>query len=288
MPYQITRNNSFSNILRTILFAILTSIVILACQDNTSDNHLEYSTSNDSTLHYYNLGWKQIMDDGFYGPAEVSYRKALTFDNGFLVGKATLARLTLDLEERVKLFQDVELSKSKIKGAERKILDVYQGLVHFTNVREQYPAKSKSVIDSVLVIAERNLRHIVHRYPEEIYLKSEYVEILNSIYGAQAALDSLDILCTEAQKENPFLLGFAASLNAEEGKYSYALRKAHRLKAIINNPSIPKPDAVYADVYLQMDSLQLAKIHADRAVLLDPRNLDASRLKTRIANMLND
>jgi len=277
----------YQNILIVSLPILLAFILLNACISNTPKYALEYTTSNDSTLFYYNLGWKQIMDDGFYGPAEVSYSKALSFDNDFLIGKATLARLTLDLEERLQLFQDVENHKSKIEGDERKILDVYQGLVHFTNVRAQDPAKSKSVIDSVLIIAEQNLRHIVHRYPEEIYLKSEYLEILNSRYGAKAALDSLTVHTTETQKENPFLLGFAASLYAEEGNFKEALKKAHLLKRIINNDDIPKPYAVFADVFYTMEAWDNAKVNADKAVLLDPRNLDASRLKTKIDTEIN-
>ena len=278
-----SRNTPFIITLRPALFFTIVSILLVSCSANpVPHSQLKYTTTSDSTLHYYNLGWKQIMDDGFYGPAEVSYRKALTHDSLFLIGKATLARLTLNLEERLQLYKEVEDGKVKIKGDERLLLNVYQGLVHFTNVREQTPDGVRAVIDSVLIIAENNLRHIVHRYPEEIYLKAEYVEILNSIYGAKTALDSLDVLCTFVQNDNPFLLGFAASLNAEEGNSVEALKFAHRLRNKINDPLIPKSYAVLADVFYQMEAWDKAKENADKAVILDPRNLDASRLKTKI------
>lgn len=268
-------------------FCALLVVLHIGCDIDEKHTNLEYSVASDSTLYYYNLGWKQIMDDGFYGPAEISYRKALSFDPNFLVGMATLARLTLDLEERIQLFQDIEDHKSSIKGDERLVLDVYQGLVHFTNVREQDPSKAKSVIDSVLILAEENLRHITHQYPNEIYLKSEYVEIINSNHGAQAALDSLDVLTTSTQKDNPFMLGFSASLHAKEGNFKEALKAAHRLKRIIDNDDIPKSYAVFADVFHAMEAWAQAKENADQAVLLDPRNLDASRLQTKIDEAIN-
>ena len=62
---------------------------------------LPYSTSSDSAYYYFQLGWRQIMDEGRYGQAEVSYRKSLSFDPDFLIGKATLGRLTLDTTERL-------------------------------------------------------------------------------------------------------------------------------------------------------------------------------------------
>jgi len=86
-------------------------------------------------LFYYQLGWRQIMDEGNYGPAEVSYRRALQFDPKFQLGKSVLARLTPNLEERLRLFEEIQQEKITITGDERLILDVYIGLTHFTNVR---------------------------------------------------------------------------------------------------------------------------------------------------------
>jgi tetratricopeptide (TPR) repeat protein len=78
------------------------------------------------------------------------------------------------------------------------------------------------------------------------------------------------------------LLGFSATLEAESGNYEKALLNAKKLESVINDRNAPKPYAVFADIYFQMDSLELAKKNADKAVLLDPRNLDASRLKDKI------
>ena len=117
-------------------------------------------------------------------------------------------------------------------------------------------------------------------------MKAEYIEFLHSHYGPRNALDSLAKLTNEAQKENPFLLGYVASMNAEMDDFETALQQANRLKEIMAGKEVPKPYAVLADVYFQMDSLELSKINADKANQLDPKNLDASRIKEKIDGAL--
>jgi len=269
-----------------ILFIIL--LTLLSCQQKPPfKGHPIYkSITSDSALYYYNLGWKQIMDEGNYGPAETSYRKVLEFDPDFLIGKSVLGRLTLDLEERITIHTEVEEKKENIIGDERLILDVYSALVDFTNAREQKTPDIKEKRGKAFQLAEDNLGKIIRKYPKEIYMKAEYIEFLHSRYGPRNALDSLQELTNDLQKENPFLLGYAASMNAKMDDFEKALQQANRLKEIMTNKEVPKPYAVLADVYFQMDSLQLAKANADKANRLDPRNLDASRLKEKIDSAL--
>jgi tetratricopeptide (TPR) repeat protein len=244
--------------------------------------------ASDSALYYYELGWKQIMDEGNYGPAEISYRNALEHDANFLIGKAVLGRLTLDLEERLQIQKELEDDKDAITGDERLIFDVYAALVNFTNARAQKSSDTKKILRKAFRLAEENLGEVTRKYPNEIYMKAEYIEFLHARYGPRNTLDSLKVLTTEVQKENPFLLGFAASMNAEMDNFEVALEQAHRLKEITTDARIPKPYAVLADVYFQMDSLELAKTNANIAHKLDPRNLDASRLKEKIEKKLSD
>jgi tetratricopeptide (TPR) repeat protein len=228
------------------------------------------------------------MDLGQYGKAEDSYRKALSFDPTFLVGKSVLARLTTDLNERLYLYDELEVGKDDISGDERMILDVYIALTRYTNSRDQQIVEAEDHLQQALDIGFHNLGYIAHKYPEEIYLNAEYIEIIHSIQGAQASLDSLNKLLLPSQKKNPFLLGYSASIHAEIGNFEQALHLADQLNNEIHDPSLPKSHAVYADIYYRMDSLSLAKNYADRAVELDPRNLDASRLKSRIDARLSN
>ena len=270
---------------KTILFVML-SFMILSCDSQPDVKMVNYSTTVDSTLHYYKYGWKQIMDFGDYAGAEVSYRKALEHDSTFLVGKSVLARLTLDLEERLALYKTIEEEKHTVTGEERLILDVYPALTKYTNLRDQKSPETKSALQDAFDIGEKNFRKIVHTYPDEVYLKSEYIEILHSKYGAAQSLDSLKKLSTIDQQTNPFLLGFKAILTAETKNYEEALKYALQLKEQMMTMGVAKPDAILADIYFKMEDYTKAKVHADNAFTIDPRNLDASRLKEKIDKIL--
>ncbi|QCW99272.1 hypothetical protein FGM00_03780 [Aggregatimonas sangjinii] len=268
-------------------FAVLT--LFYSCTEQSTFEHPIYkSIANDSALHYYELGWKQIMDEGHYGPAEKSYRKVLLHDPDFLMGKSVLGRLTLDLDERLKIFSEIQGQKETVTGDERLILDAYTALVDYTNAREQGIPGLQEKREVAFRLVEDNFKKIVHKYPTEVYMKAEYIEFLHSAYGPKKALDSIAVLTNSEQKENPFLLGYQASMLAEMGAFEKALKKAEYLKAITTEKDIPKPYAVLADVYFQMDSLQLAKSNAEKANNLDPRNLDASRLLEKIMRQLEN
>jgi tetratricopeptide (TPR) repeat protein len=243
---------------------------------------MKYSVKSDSALYYYNLGWHQIMDEGRYGQSEVSYRKALSFDPDFLICQAVLGRLTLDDEERADIYRNVERKRGSLPPDEEELLGVYHDFVHYTNRREAGDTTARAFIMEALLGAEKVFRKIVHKYPEEPWMKSEYVEFLKSNHGPDVALDSLASLTRERHADNPFLLGFQASLEAERGDAPEAIRIAKKLDAQTEDRTEPKIWAVNADVYYQLKFLQIAKVFADSAVGFDPRNLDASRLQTKI------
>lgn len=266
------------------LFCLL--ILLSACQMDAEPGKLNYSSLEDSSLYYYRLGWQQIMDEGHYGLSEASYRKALKFDPNFLMAKSVLARLVKDRDEREKLYQEVNAQIDQIEGDERRVLDVYMALTNYTNIREKSPEKAAENLQKALKLAEKNFSQVVRLYPDEVYLKAEYIEVIHANHGARAALDSLDQLASEVQKDNPFLLGYAASLEAELGNFEKALSLAERLEKRIDDPHIPKSFAVYADIYFQMDSLQKARAYVNRAYGLDHQNLDARRLKDKIHQVM--
>jgi len=226
------------------------------------------------------------MDFGQYGAAEASYRKALHFDVDFILGKSVLARLTLDLEERLALYNSLKPHRQVLHPDEAHIFEVYKALTHFTNIRATAPKKVETTLDSVLIFAEKTLRKVVHKYPDEVYLKSEYMEVLHSRYGPHNTLDSIHTLVRTHQKDNPFLLGYTAELYAEIGNYKIALEKAKQLLQLPLLRKTPKPAAVLAQVYFAMDSIEQAKKWVDKAYSLDARNLDASRLKIKIDQKL--
>ncbi len=261
---------------------VMCFLLLVSCNTDTSKKGVIYTTKVDATLLHYHKGWQEIMDLGDYAAAEVSYRKALANDPDFLVGKSVLARLTLDLEERLALYKTVEENKHTIHGDERLILDVYQALTKYTNLRDQKSKDAKDALQEALNMGEYNFRKIVHTYPHEVYLKSEYIEILHSQYGAQRTLDSMQNLITKKQQNNPFLLGYKAILTAETKNYEDALSSAQALVEQMKGIKAAKPDAILADIYFKMGDYANAEIHANKAFNIDPRNLDASRLKEKI------
>jgi len=268
-------------------FAVCSFLLLNSCRESSDNQKVDYSSVSDSTLFYYELGWKQIMDFGDYSAAELSYRKALTFDEHFLVGKSVLARLTQNLDERLSLYYTLENEKAKIKGDERLILDVYIALTKYTNLRDHKQPEAKNALQDALILCETNFGKIIHKYPKEIYLKSEYIEVLHSLYGAEITLDSIENLTTDLQKMNPFILGYKAILTAETKEYDKAIVLANKLVDLLKDEMVARPDAILADIYFKMEDYKTAKIHADKANKIDPKNLDASRLKSKIDKLIN-
>ncbi|PKP44366.1 MAG: hypothetical protein CVT96_01860 [Bacteroidetes bacterium HGW-Bacteroidetes-13] len=264
-----------------LIFWMCSIILIPSCQKNENAKH-PYQSKSETALYHYQLGWQQIMDEGRYAAAERSYRKANYLDPDFLIGQSVYARLILDTDERIKIYNRVEAEKSRVEGDEQLLLDVYQSLVYFTNLREQKSPEAPNALKTALKTAEKNLGYLVSKYPNEIYLKSEYIEILHANYGAELALDSLESLTSDKQKQNPFLMGYAASMEAELGHFDKALDRANALAKFFKGISVPKPEVVYADVYFKKQALEKAYFHADKAYRLDSRNLDASRLRDKI------
>ena len=267
-------------------YSLVIFILFSSCISNTEKRLVKYSANSDSTIFYYKKGWEQIMDFGDYTAAEESYRKALIYDADFLVGKSVLARLTLNLKERLELYELLENKKHTIKGDERLILDVYIALTKYTNLRDQKLPQAKEALQDAFKLSEKNFGKIVHKYPQEIYLKSEYIEVLHTLYGAETALDSLNILTLESQKSNPFILGYKAILTAETKNYKEALAYANTLAEILKDQNVARPDAILADIYFKMKDYKTTKIHADKATKIDPKNSDASRLKIKIDKLL--
>lgn len=275
-----------------LILVLISSIILLSCTPEgnppaANDGRMSYSTTSDSADHYYRLGWRQIMAEGRYGQSEVSYRKALEHDPDFLLAKATLGRLTLDTLERLRLEQELNEAGENLPAEERDLLGLYTDLVRFTNLRERNPAAARLMIKDVLLSGETILGRLAHRYPAEAELQSEFVEFVQSNHGPQAGLDSL--VAFDNKDSYPFLQGFAAHLNAELDRFKEALYLARAVEnSLKDDPTAPKAPAVYADIYFAMDSLQTAYKYALKATQLDPRNLDASRLLTRIEQGLEE
>lgn len=246
-----------------------------------------YNTSSDSTLHYYHLGWHQILNQGFYGPAEISYRKALTFDSTFLVGQSVLARLTEDLQERQKFYDHISNHQDSVEGDEGDLLAVFLSLMEYTLIRAKDPDKASLYRPEMLAAAQALLCGLRQKHPNIDYIESECVEFIHATHGAAAALDSMSLFRSQSVVGNAFLAGYKAVLLAELEQFPEALALANKLSHTDKGEPIPRPDVILAHVYAGWGKWEQAKTHVDRAVNLDPRNLEATRLQQRIIENLS-
>lgn len=243
---------------------------------------LKLSTNSDSCLYYYYKGWEMVMDYGDFTASEKAYRKMANFDPDFLIGQSLLGRIATDVKEREKIYEDLLSKKNRLKGDELLLFEVFMELLHLMNVRVSNPEKAPDQVKKALQIGEINLRQITHRYPDDIYYKAEYIEVLHANHGAQLALDSLRILASPFQQKTPFLLGYAAVLEAELGQFDSALQKAEQLIKDFEGKTAPKPYAVFGAIYEQMGKKEAALEQIEKALSIDPGNISVQRIYKRL------
>ena len=273
------------------LSCLLFIIILVSCQQKQEKLHTQqdvyrYGTKNDSAIFYFNKGWEHILDYGQWTLSEKAFRKAVYFDSTFIVGKALVGKNTTNLNERIQILNDINSSQIKVSEDDQLILEVTRITLELFNARGKNVKLDQDFISNFLTTAEKNYRTFIHKYPNESYIKAEYIEVLNAIYGAKTALDSLHILTTPKQKKVPFFISYAATLESDLGNFKKALSIADDFNNQINDPGIPQPYVLYGSIYLKMDSLSLATSNLDKALQLDPNHIFAQRFKTQVNTKL--
>jgi len=280
-------NNTYAN---TLKLSVIISFQVLAfsfsCQKEQTKNRFNFGTENDSALYYYNKGWEYILDTGEWTKSEAVYRKAMTFDPEFALGKGIVGKITTNLEERKTILAELDTKKEFVSEDERLLLDDLLLVLELMNARDQGIKLPKEFFENFYASAEKSMRTFIHKYPHESYIKAEYIEVLHANHGAQVALDSIDALTTPEQKLLPFYISYAAFLESELGNYNKAFANANELKQIINNDKAPTVHYTFAQLYLDMDSLDLAKSNIEKAIRLDTKHQLAYHVKKRIDDKL--
>ena len=270
-----------------LVFILFTSCQQKQNKSSTDPAVYTYGAKNDSAVFYFNKGWEHILDYGQWTLSEKAFRKAVDFDSTFIVGKALVGKNTTNLNERIQILNDINSSQIKVSEDDQLILEVTRITLELFNARGQNMKLDQDFISNFLTTAEKNYRTFIHKYPNESYIKAEYIEVLNAIYGAKIALDSLHILTTPKQKKVPFFISYAATLESDLGNFKKALSIADDFNDQINDPNIPQPYVLYGSIYLKMDSLSLATSNLDKALQLDPNHIFAQRFKTQLLTKLN-
>lgn len=276
------------NIRSVIILSVCICCIVNSCTSKKKQVAFDYGTKSDSALFYFQKGWEHIMDKGEWTLSEEAFRKAVDHDPDFLIGKSLVARISDSLEERQEIKEILESQKESLTADERLLLDVYMLNIDLTNAQTQAPERIKDIVKEFSILSEENYRTFVHKYPEESYIKAEYIEVLYAGYGPQIALDSLQILTSEKEREEHlFFKSYASSLEAELGNYEQALVYANEIVAE-SEMAAANPHVIFADIYFKMDSLQLAKKYIDKALALDPKHIIAQRLKRDIENRIEN
>ena len=262
------------------IFVVL--ITFSSCQKKEALPAYSYGTKNDSAYFYFNKGWVAIMDDGRWTDSEKYFRKAVEFDNDFIIGKSLVGRVTQNLHERIAIEKELEDKIVTLDEDTKWLLEVYLGSIRSLNKRGQGLKVDNNESKSRLSLSEKNFRKFLKKHPEEDYIKAEYIEVLHSIYGAKTALDSLYLLANERQLKLPFYIHYNATLENEIGNYNRALQLTDDLKKALNDPMAPNQYLSYANIYYQMDSLHQAKFMIEKVVSLDPKHIIGQGLRKKI------
>lgn len=271
-----------------LLFILLP---ISACDSIDSSNHsntFDYGTKSDSARFYYLNGFHEILDNGRWTESEKSFRKALEFDPDYMLGKSLAGRITRELEEREILLEELQMVKDKASYDEKLLLDVYLLSIESYNNRDKGIIATSEFNAKRRQISESNFRKFVHKYPEDNYVKAEYIEVLHLIHGPKAALDSLKSLATEKQLKSGFYINSYASLELELGNIQKALALSKDLEELMLDSTYTSYMKLKAEIYMAQDSLNKAKEYIDQVVKIDPNHIIALGMQNAINNRLNN
>jgi tetratricopeptide (TPR) repeat protein len=241
--------------------------------------NMTYSTDSDSAIFFYKKGWQTIMDYGQYTLSEKYFRKSVAFDPDFLLALAQVARLSDDPEEISIISEQIENDFDQVSQAEAQLLEGFLYLVKYTlHKKANHQDQAQIQLQLALQTSAENLQTFVRKYPDELYHGCEYIEVTNYLSGPDAAMDTLYALNNPELEENIFMLGYQVKLLGEMGNTSKAKEKLMQLEAILNK-KVPKTHVVRAQYHIHTHDFRSAETEIQKALTLDPGNIDAQRLE---------
>lgn len=137
-------------------------------------------------------------------------------------------------------------------------------------------------------IAESNFRKFIHKYPDDDYVKAEYIEWLHFIHSPKVALDSLRNLATKEQMKLGFYISYSASLELELGNVEKAIALSKDLKELMLDSTYTSYMKLKAEIYIAQDSLQQAKKYIDKVVRIDSNHIIALGMQSKINEKLKN
>ena len=268
-----------------VLFALLL-VSLYGCDSENNNHSFDYGTESDSARYYYLNGFHEILDNGRWTESEKSFRRALQFDPDYSLGKSLVGRITRNLNEREQLLQELLVEEKEASSYENLLLDVYLLSVEAYNNRDKGIKSSSEFFSQRKQIAESNFREFVHKYPDDDYVKAEYIEWLHLIHGPRAALDSLNYMASERQMKLGFYISYSASLELELGNVEKAITLSENLKQLMVDSTYTSYMKLKAEIYMAQDSLEKAREYIDHVVRIDPNHIIALGMQAEINEKL--
>jgi tetratricopeptide (TPR) repeat protein len=250
------------------------------------EKSFSYGTNNAEALKYYEKGWEYILDNGEWQKAEFAFRKAVELDPDFLLGWSQVGRISHDQEERIAIFTDLNKQKDELNGWEKGLLEVYLTSLEIIDAKDRGIAITPEKVKQFYQTSEKNFSEFLKHFPQERYVNAEYIEVIHGIYGAKAALDSLEKQQIESLELIPFLISYKAQLLAEIKEFELAYQAAETLEKRLNNPDLPIIPFTYGYIASEKGDYEEAGILIAKTLSLDPKHIIAQRLQKRIHEKL--
>ncbi len=267
---------------------LLTLCLLASAFARSAEGLYAFGGANARALEAYRQGWVEILSHGRWTEAERLYRLAVELDEDFLIAKSVLARITIDPQERVQLYREVEDRRDEIDADGRLIIDTYQRTLELFIARERGEVLPENFRGSLAADARRHYGQFLRRHPREWSVLIEYIEWVHAIEGAVGALEEIERLRMQDLYAGVSLSYFPASFYAESGDWFSATRAFQQFVAGLPAEQLPQPHFACALLAFEHGEYAPALMEVDRALVLDPRHLLAERLRRRILTQLAD
>jgi tetratricopeptide (TPR) repeat protein len=245
----------------------------------------DYGTKSIEARKAYQTGWEQILDLGQWTKAEESFRKAAALDPDFKLAWSQVGRISNDPVERASIY-------TKLKNVlgdsswESKLLEVYMGSLQLIDARDRGQAIQPEQVKQFYEVSLTNFSILQESFPDEPYINAEYIEVIHGIYGAKAALDSMELQRNSGRKTTPFLASYTSQMWAELKDFNKANEALSTLKTQLPDSNFPIILFTEANLFFEEGKLIQAEKLVNQALLADPKHTLAKRLKKRISEEL--
>ncbi|MDX1418531.1 MAG: hypothetical protein R3181_01075 [Rubricoccaceae bacterium] len=249
---------------------------------------LSAQTPREIARAHYTEGFSLILDEGRWTDSEAASRAAMAADPTWVLGRALVARITSDVEEREALLRWIEEHLDEADAAERLLLDLFVLNIRSANARDRGEEMPPEFREQRQALAINNCRAYLDRHPTDPYISAELVEWIHNAEGAQAALDAIQTEIHPDAAQVPFFLYSRAALLSALGRHDEALTLAEAFEQRLADPLAPAPHQLYAQIFSDMGRLEEARERIERAVALDEGNLTAQGLRRHIEAQLTE